>query len=476
MAQILPAHVGTGSVNHRIRQNQEIFSGATVILDNLTLANGKPYDSGTCPHGNGGGVNNAGTLTIQDSIIRDNLSAGLGGSPSGCDGGGVYSSSTLTIERSTIRDNIGGEASDAVAGDGGGVYIFSGAATIKNSAITGNSSGVDANSGTSGNGGGVHVQGGTATIENSVISSNTASGEGHGGTPGNGGGVSVQGGIVTIENSTLSGNTAQGKGGGVYTGGGTLTLAHTTITDNTGDSENHYSAVHSGGIHHGGGTVNLKNSIVFGNDDVGETSSEDCAGTIVSQGYNLVGDGTGCPSGGAGDQTTTDAKLGPLQNNGGPTETHALLYDSPAVKVIPSGTNGCGDTYTTDQRGETRPQGGRCDVGAYESAYIVWDGGGGGDTNTATAANWSGDTAPAATDVPVFDDTSSNNATVNNDLTVAGWVIASGYSGTISQGSSDLTVNGDWTQVGGTFSGGSSPLDIDGAFALSGGSFTAPRD
>ncbi len=61
-----------------------------------------------------------------------------------------------------------------------------------------------------------------------------------------------------------------------------------------------------------------------------------------------------------------DPLLGDLQNNGGPTKTHALLSTSPAIDQIPSGTSGCGTDITTDQRGYTRPAGTHCDIGAFE--------------------------------------------------------------------------------------------------------------
>jgi hypothetical protein len=91
---------------------------------------------------------------------------------------------------------------------------------------------------------------------------------------------------------------------------------------------------------------------------------------IVSEGYNLVGNGTGCPTGGT-DQTVAPGSvfttvLGPLQDNGGPTFTHALLSGSPAINAGNPDTPGSGGNSCTarDQRGYSRN--GRCDVGAFE--------------------------------------------------------------------------------------------------------------
>src|SRR5262249_31099524 len=99
---------------------------------------------------------------------------------------------------------------------------------------------------------------------------------------------------------------------------------------------------------------------------------------IISRGHNLVGAGAGCPSDGPGDLTVDPAKvfttvLGPLQNNGGQTETHALLPGSPAIDAGDAVcTDANGAPLTTDQRGKPRPVDGNgdgtraCDIGAFE--------------------------------------------------------------------------------------------------------------
>jgi len=418
---------GTDSTNGVDRVFHVVSSSDELTLNNVTIRYGLA---------NGGGVYNVGTLTINNSIISNNTGS--------TKGGGVYhTSGTLTIENSTISDNV--------SANGGGMYIYSGGVTIRNSSITSNDA-------TDIGGGGMYINGGTVTIETSTISDNSGD---------LGGGANNFRGALTIENSTISNNSAGTHGGGIYSQY-TLNLTHCTITGNNSSSSN------GGGIKITTGPANSQNSIVVGNNGPNFNTS-DCSGGLTSQGYNLVGAGTGCPSSGTGDQTTSDPKLGPLQDNGGPTFTHALGYDSPAVEVIPAGINGCGTHYTSDQRGETRPQGLRCDVGAYESAYsyVFWDGGG-ADNNTSTAENWSDDTAPTTDDTAVFNHHSSKDATVDSDLTLGGWWITSGYGGAISQGSSDMTVDGDWLQTGGTFNGGSGWLNLSGAFDFSGGTFSAP--
>jgi hypothetical protein len=92
-------------------------------------------------------------------------------------------------------------------------------------------------------------------------------------------------------------------------------------------------------------------------------------GSVNSRGYNLDSD-TSCRLTAATDRPGVDPRLGPLQDNGGPTFTHALLPGSPAIDAIPWGANGCGTTVYSDQRGQARPQPawGTCDSGAYEVA------------------------------------------------------------------------------------------------------------
>lgn len=88
--------------------------------------------------------------------------------------------------------------------------------------------------------------------------------------------------------------------------------------------------------------------------------------SALSLGHNIDSDGT-CGLTGTGDQPEVDPKLGPLQDNGGPTQTHALLQDSPAIDAADSE-----ECPTTDQRGAPRPlgiqagSGSVCDVGAFE--------------------------------------------------------------------------------------------------------------
>ncbi|MBI4787134.1 MAG: CSLREA domain-containing protein [Chloroflexi bacterium] len=500
---------GAGSSNTTIDAAQidrvlHVFAGNTVELNGVTITNGKtPNDS--AGHCYGGGVYNAGSLTIADSTISDNATGTIPGSH-GCNGGGLSlaDNSTTTIRRSTISNNVTGSTSNQYGGDGGGMYN-AGALTVEDSIISGNTTGNGVTFG--GYGGGIDTYG-TLTMTRSTVKDNTtgnaSGGSGQGGdgggifnynyydtTPlritdstlsgnrtgnganskdGRGGGLYTGDMNPTLTNVTISGNYARGSGGGVYIWGSTLTLAHVSVTNNTADEDNDGDG-NGGGLAHNGGTLNFKNSIVVGNNDITGNNFDDCVGDLTSQGYNVVGVSTGCPSSGTGDQVTSDTKLKPLANNGGSTNTHFLLYDSPAVDAIPNGVNGCGSTYTTDQRGEARPESGSCDSGAYESPYIYWAGTG-ADAYTTRPENWNGNMVPTTKNIPVFKNT-DKWADVQSSFTVAGWVIDSSYTGVIGM-NNNLTVNGDWTQKGGEYHGYNGRLDVEGAFDFSSGTFTAP--
>jgi CSLREA domain-containing protein len=174
------------------------------------------------------------------------------------------------------------------------------------------------------------------------------------GNSASGAGLRNNGGEVQVWNSTFSGNSADGLGGGIFNNG-TLDMINSTFSKN--------SAEFGGGIFDAGGTENSLNNTIVAN----STSGGDCGGTITDGGYNIDTDGT-CVEETVSTSKTTDTKLDPkgLQDNGGPTQTIALKKNSPAINRIPKGTNACGTEITTDQRGVKRPQGSRCDIGAFE--------------------------------------------------------------------------------------------------------------
>ena len=199
--------------------------------------------------------------------------------------------------------------------------------------------------------------GATLTIEESAIVGNQTTGNA-------GGGIGNSASLILV-NSTISGNTALANGGGGG-GGGLFNLGNffsqapaifiainSTIASNTADPDN------GGGMLNGFAEVNLVNTIISGN-----TGGDCLAAFEVTQtsDHSLDSDGT-CGLTSPGDQSGVDPLLGPLADNGGPTDTHALLAGSPALDA---GNNA--DCPPTDQRGVARPQGGVCDIGAFELA------------------------------------------------------------------------------------------------------------
>ena len=254
---------------------------------------------------------------------------GRAGSDSG--GGVANIGSTLTIVNCTISNNRSDYNAFWSRG-GAGVYN-SGVLSITNSTVSGNSS--------AGYGGGI-LNDNRMTITNCTISSNTTS---NGFYNGGGGGINNLGGAaLTITNSTIAGNSSYSPGGGYYSGDSSeLVVRNTIIASNTSNS----------------------------------AQGKDVAGVLISQGFNLIGDGTGAiiaPTQSSDQIGTTsspiDPLLGPLQNNGGPTFTRALRPGSRAID------QGHSSGSSTDQRGVQRPidqaaianagGGDGSDIGAFE--------------------------------------------------------------------------------------------------------------
>lgn len=123
------------------------------------------------------------------------------------------------------------------------------------------------------------------------------------------------------------------------------------------------------------GTVNLVNTLI-GRNSSKNGSEPDCWGTLTSLGYSLIQSVNGnCMISGTltGVLTNTNPLLGPLANVGGSTPVHTLLPGSPAINAgNPGASDGIGShCMPTDQRGVTRPIGGRCDIGAFEGTGSV---------------------------------------------------------------------------------------------------------
>jgi fibronectin-binding autotransporter adhesin len=318
-------------------QSRVIFigAGASVGISGVTITGG----NGVGADGDqGGGIRNFGQLVLADSIVSNN---------SARQGGGIFSATplaSLTLSNSIVRNNL--------SETGGGIHKFDGSMNLKNSSISNNHA--------SGDGGGIFNTNGTMMMANSTVDGNSAL---------DGAGIDTILSTVVIDNSTITNNvssTSSGEGGGIFRIHGDVTLRNVTVNRN--------SARQGGGMFAiGDGTINSLNSIFANNTAV--DSAPDFAGTLTSQGYNLIENTSGTTIVGVttGNILGQDPLLDPiLRFNGGPTRTHALRPNSPAVDKGSSAN----PALTIDQRGLSRPfdfaaipnasGGNGSDIGAYE--------------------------------------------------------------------------------------------------------------
>jgi len=363
---------------------------ATLTVTNCTLSGNR---ADTCCGGSGGGIfNESGTLIVNNSTLN--------GNSANQNGGGIDNFfGTLTVQSSTLGGN------SASNNSGGAINSESGTVVISNCTLSGNSASY---------GGALVILGydegpdgtfiSTSTIQSSTLSSNTA---GYGGAIENGC-------AMTISDCTLSGNSASGNGGGIWNLI-TLTVINSTLSSNSAD--------HGGGIYNEGvfgtndvsinnstlsgnrargaggailnfGSLSIQSSTLSGNSatnggaifggaaEIGSTilnagasggNFKNSVGTVTSLGYNLSSDdGAGFLTA-TGDQINTDPLLGPLQDNGGPTFTHALLCGSPAIdqgknfSASATDQRGAGFARTFDDPTVANATGGDgTDIGAFE--------------------------------------------------------------------------------------------------------------
>ena len=286
-----------------------VSQGATVSISGLSIINGSSDL--------GGGIANSGTLTVDSCQVLSNSASVYGG--------GIFNQGTLTVVNSIVASNQAVGFPWSAPGQGGGISN-QGLLTVVSSTIANNES----DGWNSGQGGGIHNRG-EAVISNSTIANNTAYSFGGGW----GGGI-YNNGSLSISNSTVAGNQAGGDIGGG--GGGVVT---------------------QGICCEEGGVFNSRNTIIAGN--ISWYGCGDVYNSLGSLGHNLIGDG--CTDFDPTDLVNIDPVLGPLQDNGGPTPTFALLAGSPAIDA---GDNTDAPDY--DQRGPGFPRivNGLIDIGAFE--------------------------------------------------------------------------------------------------------------
>ena len=361
--------------------------GATLTVTDCQFTNGDSQTSA------GAIWSAAGVLTVTDSTFTGNN--GPYGGAIGCDGGtltavnvsithnnsihrggGIYAGAgaNVTITDSTISNNTGGPC-------GGGLNVTNATVTIDRCTIANNQAIAGA---------GVRaVTDATVYILNSLITGNTGAGWG-------GGLYNIDDAVAVVVNSTFSDNDATETGGAIYQSQGTMTLINTTVTDNTADVDG--DGGDGGGIYNAYGTVTLHNTIVTGNRRT--AAPDDVWGAFdPTSSHNFIGVGDGSDISGTPDGNNPngnfvgtgaapiDPMLGPLGDNGGPTQTYALLIGSPAINA---GSNDRAEDAgmdpvnpaETDQRGAgfARFMDTAVDIGAVEAQWVsgtigdtIWD-------------------------------------------------------------------------------------------------------
>lgn len=407
-------------------------------ISRVTISNGRPTANQA-----GGGVSNRGTLTMTEcNVYGNNLSPVI----FDAGGGGLFNAGIMTL----INCNIGGFApgqGNGASGGGAGIMEI-GTLVMTGGSIVGNAgTGIDvAQGGTTlinvnissnsvfGGAGGVNVHGG-ATLINCLVSNNSSMV--------GGGGINVEGGGLIAINTTISGNTSGQGGGGIrQANNGATRLVNVTITNNRSDSNN-TGGEPGGGIDNSFGTVTLANTIVAGNfrGNPGKTADDITGAIAASSSFNLIGTGGsgGLTNGTNNNQVgVANPGLGTLANNGGPTQTHALLPGSAAINA---GSNALAvdqnnNALTTDQRGVgfSRIVNATVDIGAFESR---------GFSIAATGGTPQSATITTAFNLPLMATVSSVFGEPVGGGQVTFTATGSGASGTFGTGGAAATVTVD---------------------------------
>ena len=346
----------------------QVAPGTNATLENLTISNGNTNSvpgGGILYNGGGGAIFNSGTLTVSNCTLSNNNAFAYAG--------GIFNGGTLSVSNCTFSNNSAGSAYV-----GGAIYNQD-TLTVSNSTFLGNSAG--------GAGGIATGMLSTLTVSNSTFSANV------------GGGI-ANGGTVMVRNSTFYNNSGAGIENDYASNPVTLTVNDCTLYGNSGGGINNYS----------GDAPTLTNTIVAGNTSSSNNGPDINGAVISTSANNLIGDGTGMSgiSNGNGNhnQVGTSSspiapKLGPLQNNGGPTATMALQAGSPAIgngEIVTDPTTG--QPVTTDQQGYPRPSS-NPDIGAYQTKTKA------GTTTTVTSSS----------NPSVFGQSVTFTATVSSSLT-----------------------------------------------------------
>jgi hypothetical protein len=321
---------------------------STAVLDGFTIYAGNANVNNLSYSSGGGMYSYLGSPTLKNLIFDNNWALFYGGgmdnttsnptlenitfdaNKAGSAGGGMYNSNSSPTLTNVTFD---GNTADS---NGGGMYNYNSSPSLTN--VTFNANQADAN------GGGMHnYSSSSPSLLNVTFSSNTAGEQG-------GGMANWNLASPTLENVTFSSNSATGNGGGMSNyANSSPSLTNVTFSGNTTASD-------GGGMYNYGGIPEIYDSIFWGNGSeiVNNTGSAEIHDSIVAG---------GCPanSSSCSNILNLNPNLGALANNGGFTQTMAIGIGSPAFNAANTAT-----CAATDQRGVTRPQGLKCDMGAFE--------------------------------------------------------------------------------------------------------------
>lgn len=315
--------------NGRAPSGAGIYNQGAMLIANCIVSGN--HTTGDVEGWGGGIFNYGGVMTIDQTVISGNrakLGAGI-----------LNSYGSMTVGRSRIEGNVATLYGGA---------IFNGAdASLRVDTIDLGANEVDQAS-AEGRGGGIYTAGFTYISRSTLRGNRTAQ---------VGGAIFQYQDVVVLASSTVSGNSADYGGAAVYTSGGSMLVTNGTIVNNTGA----FGALFSND------TVTLRNSLV------GDNPGGSCYGPVTSEGYNLDS-GNKCGFRAPGDLVNVNPRITALADNGGPTLTHGLAPNSPAIDAgDPEGcTDPDGALLGTDQRGSLSPVDGngdevkRCDIGAFE--------------------------------------------------------------------------------------------------------------
>ena len=368
-------------------------STADVFLTNVTVSGNSTYATSYFYNTNGGGIySESGSVHLLNSTVSGNSASVLAFTGGGSSGGGIHSESgNVYLTNSSVSGNTA-EGSGSSSGSGGGISTGSGNVSLISSTISGNRVFGDFSSG-----GGIATSSGTVSLTNSTLRNNRVSG---GSYQSSGGGISSGSGGVSLLYSTISNNSVgnySASGGGISSSG-IVSVINSTISGNSAlpstPGFEFPGSAQGGGIN--AGTVSLINSTLYGNsagvyrygsgyEERGSAISSSrptiinsiVEGTIRGSAsvveFSLIVNTTGSDittTTGTGNILNQPAMLGPLEDNGGPTLTHAPLSNSP---VIDAGNNvlaadAAGVPLSNDQRGSGffRTFGTSVDIGAIE--------------------------------------------------------------------------------------------------------------